>query len=338
MSSGPRSHYPGEPDDFDDGLDDWAFDPPGPGQHGPDPVGQGPEPTGRGVAKVPPASPPPRRDPDADNPNSTDPLGLIPLPDETTLLPRIPGRGEADFEVPEVPDSRRKRSIKRHRDDTPVGGKKTRTVVRALAESLATIGGIVLLFSAYLLWGTSAEINAAQDAKAQQLTDSWAGEGKDPTLDPVPGNAIARLYMPQIRPEPWIIVEGTTLEDIATAPGHYEDHAMPGEKGNFAMAGHNVEAIFRRIDELQPGDEIVVETMTNFYIYEITENAIVKPTNLDVVAPVPNQPGAEPGEGDRWLTMTTCYPWWDNYERYIVWGKLTDTQKRGDELPPEAKG
>jgi sortase A len=300
------------------------------------PPGRAARGTARASAAVPVVVPSP---PDKPKPDSGDPLGLIPGPDETTILPRIPSKQETDFEVPQVPESRRKRAIRRHRDDTPVGGNKARTVVRTGAEILATIGGIVLLFSAYLLWGTNAEINAAQEDQGQALTDTWADEdAEDPTLDPVPGGAIAQLYMPQIRPEPWVIVEGTTLEDIEKAPGHYEDHAMPGEKGNFAVAGHNVEAIFRHIDDLQPGDEIVVETKTSFFIYEVTEHSIVDDTDWDVVEPVPNKPGVEPGEGDRWLTLTTCHPWWDNYERYVVFANLTDTRERGNTLPPEAKG
>ncbi|HIW64152.1 MAG TPA: class E sortase [Candidatus Stackebrandtia excrementipullorum] len=290
-----------------------------------------PEPA-MGVARVPDPVPPPR---DRSGGDEADPFNLIPGPDETTLLPRIPGRTEAGPE-PEtnLPDSRRKRAIRRHRDQEAPGGRKT---VRAFAEIFVTLGAVVLLFSAYMIWGTTAEINAAQGEKEAELVEEWDGE-EDPTLDPLPGDAIARIYIPQIRPEPWIIVEGTDLADIETAPGHFTDSVMPGEIGNFAMAGHNVPAIFRHIDVLQAGDEIVIETKTNFYIYEITEHAIVQPTDVGVVAPVPNQPGVEPGEDDRWLTMVTCHPWWDNYERYIVWALLLDTRDRVDELPPEAVG
>lgn len=316
-----------------DGDDDYDFgygSPPPDDRYRPRPR---PEPPARGVARVPPEPIPPKRD--RSNEDESDPMGLIPGPDETTLLPRVPGRRESGPEPDaDVPESRRKRSIRRHRDDEAPGGRRA---VRVFAEVFVTLGAVVLLFSAYMIWGTSAEINAAQEEKDTELEEQWAEEGDDdPALDPLPGDAIARIYMTQIRPEPWIIVEGTDLDDIETAPGHFTDSAMPGEMGNFALAGHNVPAIFRHIDVLQPGDKIVVETKSNFYIYEITESSIVLPTDVGVVAPVPNNPGVEPGEDDRWLTMVTCYPWWDNYERYIVWAKMIDTQDRGDELPPEA--
>lgn len=290
-----------------------------------------PEPPAKGVARVPDPVPPRR---DRSDEDESDPLGLIPGPDETTLLPRVPvGRDAGPPPEADLPPSRSKRAIRRHRDNEAPGGRKA---VRVFAEVFVTIGAVVLLFSAYMIWGTSAEINAAQDEKEAELVEEWDNDEEDPTLDPLPGDAIARIYITQIRPEPWIIVEGTDLADIETAPGHFTDSAMPGDVGNFAIAGHNVPAIFRHIDVLVPGDEIVVETKTNFYIYEITDHAIVQPTDVGVVAPVPNQPGVEPGDDDRWLTMVTCHPWWDNYERYIVWAQLSDSRDRGDELPPEA--
>jgi len=319
-----------------DGENDYDFgygaSPPTPGGDDRHSSRRRPKPSARGVARVPSEPIPPKRD--RSNEDESDPMGLIPGPDETTLLPRVPGRRESGPEPDEVvPESRRKRSIRRHRDDEAPGGRRA---VRGFAEVFVTLGAIVLLFSAYMIWGTSAEINAAQEEKEVELEEQWEDSDDDPTLDPLPGDAIARIYITQIRPEPWIIVEGTDLDDIETAPGHFTDSAMPGDMGNFAMAGHNVPAIFRHIDVLQPGDKIVVETKSNFYIYEITGSAIVQPTNVDVVAPVPNEPGVTPGEADRWLTMVTCHPWWDNYERYIVWAQMTDAQDRGDELPPEA--
>lgn len=290
---------------------------------------QPPQRPARGRASVPK---PPRKNPD-DGESKGDPLGLIPGPDETTLMPRIP-RGPAAPPTADRPERRRRRSIRRHRDGAP---SKQAKVVRVGGEVLLTLGMVVMLFVAYQIWGTDAEINSAQGKQSDEWEDA-VGKGEDPTLDPVPGGAIARLYMPQIRTDPWVIVEGTELDDIEKAPGHYSDSAMPGEKGNFAVAGHNVSAIFRHIDELDEGDKVVIETAKKFFVYEITGNKIVKPTDLDVVAPVPNEPGVKPTDEDRWFTMTTCYPWWDNYERYIVWAQLTATHDRGDSLPPEAKG
>ncbi|HZE41631.1 MAG TPA: class E sortase [Stackebrandtia sp.] len=296
----------------------------------------------RGRASIP--DPRRRRDPrrqpppnpheeDTGDTTSADPLGLIPGPDETTILPRVPSDRERRPAPANVPKTRSRRPVRRHRDGS-VSSKGRK--VRVVGEIFLTVGMILMLFVAYEIWGKTAEINNAQQEKSDEFDHALAN-GKDPALDPVPGDAVARLYIPQIRPNPWVVVEGTTPEDIKTAPGHYTQTVMPGKKGNFSVAGHNVPAIFRHIDVLKPGDAIVVETQSKFYIYKIYKHDIVKPTDLDVVDPVPNEPGVKPTDHDRWMTMTTCYPWWDNYKRYIVWAKLDHSQKRGDKLPPETK-
>ena len=63
---------------------------------------------------------------------------------------------------------------------------------------------------------------------------------------------------------------------------------------------------FRRIDILQNGDQVVVETKNAWMIYTMYEKEIVLPTQSSVVLPVPNQEGVEPTE--RLMTMTTCNP------------------------------
>jgi sortase A len=45
-----------------------------------------------------------------------------------------------------------------------------------------------------------------------------------------------------------------------------------------------------------------------------------------VVAPVPFHPGDQPV--DQWLTLTTCNPKWDNYQRLVVHAILDHTDLR----------
>ena len=82
-----------------------------------------------------------------------------------------------------------------------------------------------------------------------------------------------------------------------------------------------------------PGDLIIVETRDTWYTYRVTRNHIVLPTAVEVVAPVPGEPGAEPTKA--MLTLTTCNPKWDNYERLVVHAELTEQRSR-DDGPPEA--
>ena len=175
----------------------------------------------------------------------------------------------------------------------------------------------------YGIWdivGNAGNVAAAQD----QLEEQWSSSlGEQVGIDsasglvdppkPLPGNAIARMSVPSIG-EQWIVVEGTSLADIATAPGHYSFSAMPGQKGNFAVAGHREPGIFWDLDKVKKGDKITVETRKGTFTYVVTRNFITSPQSWPEVSTVP--PGFS--KGNKILTLTTCNPKWDNYERLVV--------------------
>ncbi|NJC68769.1 class E sortase [Planosporangium thailandense] len=209
-----------------------------------------------------------------------------------------------------------------------------REIVRGLGELCITLGMVLLLFAAYEVWGKTAAVNAHQDKLNSQLAQEWAGP--DPTVGPTPsasastlpapdGKALARLYIPRIGKN-WIVVQGVTPADIRFAPGHYPNSAMPGKIGNFSVAGHRTPAIFWDLDQMQKDDEIVVETKDTWYVYRVTKSEIVSPNAVQVVAPVPDQPGKTPTQA--MLTLTTCNPKWDNYQRLIVHAALDPSQTR----------
>ena len=87
-------------------------------------------------------------------------------------------------------------------------------------------------------------------------------------------------------------------------------------------------------DELNDGDTIVVETRTDWYVYRVAETRIVRPNQTEVVRKVP--PGFE--RGAKLLTLTTCNPKFDNYERLIVHAELVRGQARGEGRPTELGG
>jgi sortase A len=219
-----------------------------------------------------------------------------------------------------------------------------RRVARLAGEVMITFGLILLLFAAYEVWGKAAIVNEHQHDLNAQLEEQWAdptvggssGPGTNPTATPVtpplPGNGIARLYLPRLDKQ-WVVVEGVSPADIRYAPGHYPGTAMPGEKGNFSVAGHRISAIFWDLDQIGPGDAVVVETRDNWFIYRVTEQLVVVPTAVEVVAPVPGQPGKAPSEP--MLTLTTCNPKFDNYQRLIVHARLDHSLPHDAGLPPE---
>lgn len=222
-------------------------------------------------------------------------------------------------------------------------GSVVRAISRGAGELLITFGLVVLLFAAYEVWGKSAIVNEHQRDLDRQLQQQWADQpavgpsaapGTVPSAagKPTNGKVVGRLYLPRLKKN-WAVVQGVTQADIRYAPGHYPETAMPGQVGNFAMAGHRTPAIFWDLDRLRTGDPVVVETADSWYVYKVVQTHVVTPTSVEVVAAVPNQPGQRPTRA--MLTMTTCNPKFDNYQRLIVHAELGRTQRHDAGRPAE---
>lgn len=127
--------------------------------------------------------------------------------------------------------------------------------------------------------------------------------------------------------EQWILDKGYA--------GHYPQTAQAGEIGNFSLAGHRrtYGNNFRQIDRLRRGDRLIVETAKAYIVYGVESHEIVWPTDVQVVAPVPDRPGVTPTE--RWMTLTTCHPEYGNTQRYIVHAKFRYWTAKSDGVPDE---
>lgn len=207
---------------------------------------------------------------------------------------------------------------------------------------------VLLLFSAYELFGKTFEINAEQNQLDSTLDQQWAAPGSPAAgagADAIPGKGIARLYIPRLK-DHWVVVEGVEPADIKLAPGHYPPHEMPGyvpkaeqpgQLGNFSVAGHRVVSIFRYLNNVRENDAIIVETRTTWFIYRVEKDPfVVSPRQTSVVAANPDNPGAKPVR--KLLTLTTCEPWWDNYNRLIVRAEMVRQQPKSAGRPKELQG
>lgn len=213
------------------------------------------------------------------------------------------------------------------------------TAVGVTGELLLTAGILVLLYVAYVLWGTGIQTARAQDELREEIESQWAGPQPDGSADDLPsvdpdqielGDGYAILRIPRLG-EDWekIVVQGVQLPDLARGPGHYEDTANPGELGNVAIAGHRAGhgAPFAHLDDIEVGDTVEVETATGTWTYTIDQGPrIIDPTDNWVVDPVPGGGvGAEPTESR--ITLTTCHPRYGSSERMYVSGVLTDGEE-----------
>ena len=197
------------------------------------------------------------------------------------------------------------------------------TILGILAELMLTAAAVCALYIAWQMWwtGVQAEHNQIETrqsvswsdpGQSDNVTIAQAQEGDPPTQpqSAQEGELIAQVYIPRFGSQ-WQrnLVEGTSLTELNKhGLGHYKDSQMPGQVGNFAFAGHRngYGQPLGDVDKLQEGDPIIIRTQDYWYVYHYTSYKIVLPTDIEVVAANPENPGATPTK--RMLTMTTCEP------------------------------
>ena len=110
------------------------------------------------------------------------------------------------------------------------------------------------------------------------------------------------------------IVQGDGWEQLKKGVGQHIGSADPGTDGNVVLSAHNdvYGEIFRYLDRLQPGDQIILYTQERQYTYVVDRTVIVKPTQVEVMAPTP----------DPTVTLISCYPYLVDKDRIVVFAKL----------------
>ena len=166
----------------------------------------------------------------------------------------------------------------------------------------------------------------------------YSPAGAPITAEPAAPETFGRLWVPRwgsdyVKP----ISQGTdrevTLDRLGI--GHYQSTAMPGEVGNFAIAGHRTSygKPFADVDKLIAGDALIVQTEEAWFVYRVTASQIVLPHQVEVIAPVPNAPGALPTTAS--ITLTSCHPKFSAEKRFIVHGELEYWAPTGHGYPQE---
>ena len=221
---------------------------------------------------------------------------------------------------------------------------RVRQGAHLLGELLITLGVVVLLFVAYLVLWTNVRADAQASGLTSDLRLQWATERPHagvpaPTVDPsalavVPGKAFAIMTIPRLGAHwfsPVIEPKGKTiaLDELAEGVVHYNGTALPGQVGNFAVAGHRAThgQPFADLNLVRIGDRVIVETQDAVYTYVVDNDpnkTIVLPTAVWVLQPVPGHPAATPTQA--LMTLTTCNPRWNSSHRMIVFGHLVSTR------------
>lgn len=90
---------------------------------------------------------------------------------------------------------------------------------------------------------------------------------------------------------------------------------IAGENTNCVIAAHTRDRgiyMFKRITELKTGDEIKITNFWETLVYKVTGTKIIYPDDIQSI---------RIQKGKQLLTLSTCYPYPENYQRYLVYAE-----------------
>ena len=133
-----------------------------------------------------------------------------------------------------------------------------------------------------------------------------------PIPTPAPDQTV-RLQIPRLNLDA-PVVQGDGWEQLKKGIGQHIGSANPGQNGNVVLTAHNdvYGELFRYLDQLQPGDEVIVYTQQRQYVYVVDRTTLVEPTAVEVMA----------STGSPTVTLISCYPYLVDSQRIVVFARL----------------
>lgn len=133
-----------------------------------------------------------------------------------------------------------------------------------------------------------------------------------PVPTPGPEQAI-RIQVPAIGVDA-PVVQGDGWEQLKKGVGQHIGTTDPGKAGNLVLSAHNdiFGEIFRDLDQLNPGDEIILFTNQRSYTYTVVDSQVVEPTAVEVMQPTKQAT----------VTLISCYPYLVDDQRIVITARL----------------
>jgi sortase A len=213
-------------------------------------------------------------------------------------------------------------------------GRSAGLLRRAIAAVLVVAGIAMLAWSAVLLIDARVSQQAARRSlELATRLEPPARPGLPAEDEPmpapaaivVPGSPIGELLIPRVRLSS-IILQGSDAQTLRRGPGHIEQTALPGERGNSAIAGHR-DTFFRPLRDVRVGDDVFLNTPVGSVHYRITSAGVVGAHDLSVLDPTERSV----------LTLITCYPFWvlgPAPDRFVVRAERVGESRSPAARPP----
>jgi len=132
-------------------------------------------------------------------------------------------------------------------------------------------------------------------------------------VPPPSADQAIRLQIPALKIDA-PVVQGDGWEQLKKGVGQHIGSSDPGQDGNVVLSAHDdvYGELFRNLDKLQPGDQVIVYTQQRQYVYVVDRTEIVEPTAVEVMA----------SNGAPTVTLISCYPYLVDKQRIVVFARL----------------
>lgn len=154
-----------------------------------------------------------------------------------------------------------------------------------------------------------------------EISDAWTFKQEEFKLNgyDYKNNAVATITIPKMELKMPIYL-GATKENMSRGIVNLGNTSLPvgGKNTNCVLAGHRGyrgAPFFRNIEDLQIGDEVIINNYWERLKYNVFEIKVIYPTESEQVLIQ---------DGKDMITLITCHPYRNNYQRYVVYCRRSD--------------
>ena len=177
-----------------------------------------------------------------------------------------------------------------------------------ISKILITMGLLIIIGSLILITYSKYMENKALSSFEEKI------ERQEVITEVNPGDEIGIIEIKSVNLKN-VIVESTDKKYLNHHVCHFENSTMPGEYGNFALAGHSstyyYNQVFNELHKVKIGDEIIIKTINDEFTYTITETIVVESDEIEVL---------DQDMTKKEITLVTCTN--GGKQRFIVKGEI----------------
>lgn len=153
------------------------------------------------------------------------------------------------------------------------------------------------LYQAYQTWRFQQAAERSQRPPlAPALVEANRAMPESPGMAGRRGSPVGRIEIAAIGLSA-MILEGADKRTLRRGAGHVPGTALPGERGNVAIAGHR-DTFFRALRNIRKDHQITLTTLSGSYRYRVDSTNVVAPEDTEVLD----------HSEEAILTLVTCYP------------------------------